>query len=293
MKRLAAAALFAASTLVLSAQTSVWKVTRGESTLYLGGTCHVLRPGDFPLPPEFGAAFAAAQTLFFETDLARVLSPEMQRVLMTRGLLANGQTLEKVLSPDAWSAVSAYLAKNKLPPEKFAQVKPWLFAVMMAAIELQKLGVTQEGVDVQLFRDALKAGKSVGQLEPFERHVEFIVTMADGHESELLLNGLQDLETTATEFPRLISAWRAGDLKEIDRLMIQDMREKYPAIHRSLLVQRNADWLPEIERLLGTPETEFVLAGVAHFAGPEGLIAQLRARGCTVEQAVAPAAGND
>ena len=29
---------------------SVWKVSDGENTMYLGGTLHILSPQDYPLP---------------------------------------------------------------------------------------------------------------------------------------------------------------------------------------------------------------------------------------------------
>jgi uncharacterized protein YbaP (TraB family) len=284
MKRLFVFAAFAALVPPLAAQSSVWKVTRGESTLYLGGTCHVLRPTDFPLPPEYQQAFAASAALYFETDLKRVLSPEMQQAMMPHAFYQDGRTLEQALTPEAWRAVDDYIAKNQLPRERIAIMKPWFFAVMLAGIELQKLGVTQEGVDVHLFREALQAGKPVAGLEPFERHVAFITGMADGHESELLLNAINDLANAPKEFPELLAGWRQGDLATIERIMVRDMREKYPALHRTLIVQRNESWLPVVERLLGTPEVEFVLAGAGHFAGPEGLLELLRARGCTIEQ---------
>src|SRR5688500_10130535 len=91
----------------VSAQTSVWKVTHGPHAFYLGGTCHVLRATDFPLPAEFDAAFAASSAVYFETDLARVQSPEMQGVIATHGLFDDGKNLEDVLTPSAWKIVQS------------------------------------------------------------------------------------------------------------------------------------------------------------------------------------------
>ncbi len=57
-----------------------------------------------------------------------------------------------------------------------------------------------------------------------------------------------------------------------------DGRAKYPAIFKSLLVDRNKAWLPKPEELLRTAEVEFVLVSAGHMPGSEGLLAQLRAR---------------
>jgi hypothetical protein len=34
------------------AESSVWKIQKDNSVMYLGGTFHLLRPSDFPLPPR-------------------------------------------------------------------------------------------------------------------------------------------------------------------------------------------------------------------------------------------------
>src|SRR5258706_8959427 len=96
------------SVVAVSAQSSVWKVTRGPATLYLGGTIHLLRPSDLPLPAEFEMAYVASAQLYFETDIARVQSPEMQEIVATRGMFTDGRTLDQVLKPETWKAVQAY-----------------------------------------------------------------------------------------------------------------------------------------------------------------------------------------
>jgi len=290
MKRLLLSFLAAALAGPLSAQTSVWKVTRGDSILYLGGTCHLLRPADFPLPPEFDQAYTAATRLVCETDLARLQSPEMQQIIATRGLFTDGATLQQALSAEAWAAVGRYCTQRQLPIEPLRPMRPWLLTVMLAALELQKLGVSQQGVDLVYFQRAQADRKSLGQLEAFERQVDYLAGMADEQPSELVLNTLAELDQVGRDFPQLLAAWRRGDLAALDRLMNRELREKYPALHRRLVVERNAAWLPVIERMLATPEIEFVLAGAAHMSGPEGLVARLRERGCRVEQVVAPKA---
>lgn len=275
-------------TLPLAAQTSVWKVTRGDAVLYLGGTCHVLRPTDFPLPPEFEQAFAASTKVLFETDLARAQSPEMQQVVRQHGLFTDGRTLKSVLTPEAWTAVEAYCAKSGLPVAQVMPMKPWLFALILTVGEMQKLGLSLEGVDAHYFKQARAAGKAVGELESFEQHMKFIINLGAGHESEMIAKTLEDLADMPKLLDGILTSWKKGDLAAIEQTMLREMRDKYPAIYRPLIVERNQAWLPKLEAMLGTPEVEFVLAGVGHMAGPDGLIPQLRARGCTVEQVTKP-----
>lgn len=285
--RLFAALLFSAAT--LASQTSVWKITRDGKTLYLGGTLHMLRSSDFPLPPEFDAAFAASSKLVFETDISRLQSGEMTTTIMEQGMFTDGTTLQKVLTPKAWKAVQDYCAKSGVPLEQMQPMKPWLFTVMLAALELQKIGVSSTGVDLHLFNQATSAGKSTGELEPFEQHIKHLVTLGAGKESEMIEKSLEDLRELPQIIDRIIAAWRSGNEKQIDELLLSDMRKKYPSIYKSLLSDRNVAWLPKLDAFLKTAETEFVLVGAGHLPGPHGLLALLKARGCKLEQLQAPA----
>ncbi len=272
----------------LAAQSSVWKVTRGGNSVYLGGTIHMLRATDFPLPAEFDVAFAASQKLYFETDIGGMHSPEIQARIAREGVFTDGKTLEKVLTPQAWKAAQEYCARAGLPLERLQAMKPWLFTVTLALIELQKLEVKLEGVDHHFHKLATENGKATGSLETIENHLNHIFNLGRGHESEMIRKSIDDLSDLPRVLTQIIAAWRSGDMARLDKLMIRDMREKYPAVFKDLLADRNAAWLPKIEAMLASQEVEFVLAGVGHMPGKEGLLALLRARGCTVEQITAP-----
>jgi len=270
----------------LAAQTSVWKVTRGQHTLYLGGTCHVLRPADFPLPAEYDAAFAAATELVFETDLARMREPAAQQTLLQQGLYRDGTTLDKVLSPEAWAAVERHGAAVGMPAAALRQFKPWMLTIMITVIELQKLGVTDEGVDFHFHRRAGEAGKKVSGLETFDEHLGFITSLGRGQESEMVLNTINEISEIPGMFGQLVAAWRRGDLAALEELMLREMRAKYPRVYGELIVRRNQAWLPRIEAMLATEPVELVLVGAGHLPGDDGLLAALQARGCAVEQIV-------
>lgn len=275
-----------ATAAVLPAQTSVWKVTKGSSVLYLGGTCHVLRPSDFPLPPEFDAAFAAAQEVWFETDIGAMSSPETQQQLLAQGMLPDGQDLKTVLKPATWAALQKYCADAGLPAEQFRRLRPWLLTVTIALMEMQKLGLALEGVDHFYHQKATAAAKPVRPLEPLDEHLAYLVNLGAGHEDEMVLNTVEDVAEMPALLKDILAAWRAGDVARIDQSMLADVRTKYPAIYAELFVRRNRAWLPVIEAMFKSPGVELVLVGAGHLAGRDGLLATLRQRGCRVEQLV-------
>jgi uncharacterized protein YbaP (TraB family) len=51
-----------------------------------------------------------------------------------------------------------------------------------------------------------------------------------------------------------------------------------------LITDRNRNWLPVIEAYQRKPQTRFILVGVGHLVGPDGLIEALKKRGYTVDK---------
>jgi uncharacterized protein YbaP (TraB family) len=62
------------------------------------------------------------------------------------------------------------------------------------------------------------------------------------------------------------------------------MLTETPDLYESLLVNRNNNWMPKIEAMFDTDETEFVLVGVAHLVGEHGLTAMLQSKGYEIVQ---------
>jgi uncharacterized protein YbaP (TraB family) len=62
------------------------------------------------------------------------------------------------------------------------------------------------------------------------------------------------------------------------------MKTDFPALYRSLVVDRNRAWLPKVEAYLRTHPKELVLVGVAHLVGEDGVVQGLRKRGYSVKK---------
>jgi uncharacterized protein YbaP (TraB family) len=272
----------------LAAQSCVWKVTEGGHTLYLGGTIHLLRKADLPPPAEFDVAFEAADALYFETDIARLQSPETLGILMKEGVYPKGQSLKSELSPEAWTAVQDYCKQAKMATEMMERFKPWMFVINVSTLEMMKLGVSEQGVDFLYYQKAVAAGKTVAGLESYEAQIGYLTHIGAGHESEMVLQQLKELGRMQDLLESMIASWRAGDLARIDELLLTEVRTDSPETYEELIVQRNRNWLPELEEMLRSDPVEFVLVGAGHLAGDAGLIAALKQRGCAIEQVVAP-----
>ena len=70
--------------LPVAADTSLWKVQLHNSATYIGGTCHVLRKSDYPLPEEFVKAYEDSDIIVFETQLEELNTPETQEMIIKK-----------------------------------------------------------------------------------------------------------------------------------------------------------------------------------------------------------------
>lgn len=267
-----------------AAESAVWKVCKGQSELYIGGTIHVLSSQDYPLPREFEQAYRQAEILVLETDLAAMANPETQQQLLSRVMYRDERSLRDELSVETYRKLVAYVAKTRLSLEVLQQFKPPMAAMTLTMAELQRLGMADAGVDNYFNDRALREGKRLGQLEAVEQQIDLIANMGKGQEDEMILSTIEELEQLPALMGDMKAAWRSGDMRRLERIGIAPMRDEFPGLYRSLLVFRNNNWLPKIEAMLATPEVEFVLVGALHLAAKEGVIEQLLERGYRVEQ---------
>lgn len=267
-----------------SAESSVWKARKGASVIYLGGTCHVLRETDFPLPPEFQTAYRASELVVFETDLDRLAEPSTQQNILAKSMYADGSTVDQHLSARAFAELSAYCASNGIPLEKLKQFKPAMLIITLTFLELNKLGVTQEGVDQFFYNLAKKDGKAVHGLETVEQQINYIISIADGNEDQFVLYSIMDMKTIRQKYEALVTAWRFGESEKLEEIIVTELKTRWPELYQKLIVDRNRDWLSRIDGYGKTPQAEFVLVGSGHLVGPDGIIEALRKMGYRVDQ---------
>ena len=266
------------------ADAPVWRVTDGESTVYLGGTVHLLRPEDYPLPEEFDQAYEGSSELFFETDISSMNDLSVQAQMLQQLTYSDGRTLKDVLDTQAYAALETYTAGVGMPLMMLEQFKPGMIVSTLQVLEFQRMGFTPQGVDAFFNTQALTDDKSVSALETLDEQIGFLAAMGEGYESEFIMMSLEDLDSTAKLMDEMIGAWRVGDSEALQTLFVDDMLERAPAVYDSLLRQRNLRWVPQIEAMFNDPDTEFVLVGAAHLVGADGLVELLRARGYDISK---------
>lgn len=275
--------LFAAAAFQTQA-ASVWKVSSGDHVLYLGGTIHILTPEDYPLPQEYEEAYKASDKVVFETDVRAIDSHDFQQSLISQLSYHDGTTIEQVLSPQTYDALERYLDDKHIPIQRFTSVKPSLLAMSLSVMELQTLGFTSEGVDQYFSNRASQDHKRQAWLETPQDQIAALEKLGEGNENQLIEYTLQDIKDMPNSVDKLRENWREGNMIAMANDDIADFKQHYPAIYKTLLVDRNNRWLPQIQTMLHDSGTEFVMVGAMHLAGPDGLLKKLANRGYKIEK---------
>ncbi len=265
------------------AETALWKISKGSHHVLLGGTMHLLSPSDYPLPDEFEQAFREGAVLVLETDLAALSRPETQEIIRKKLIFDGGASLKDVVKPSTYRALRRFCRTRGLSIGAINVMKPALAVLTLTMNEMARLGQAGVGVEQHFLTKSQSAGKRVEGLESAETQIDALTAMDKDGQDKLILSTLEDLSKTPVYLETLKKAWRFGRLADLEKIRAEHLEKDFPAFNQSLLAERNNAWLPKIEAMLESPETEFILVGALHLAGTGGLLAKLKSRGYGVE----------
>lgn len=267
-----------------SAETSLYEITKGEQKIYLGGTIHVLRTSDYPLPPEFEQAYENAKILVLETDMKKASSPEFGQQMAQAFMYSNGKNLSQDLKPALWNELQTFADERQFPLGQMSMFKAMFVSLSLSIAEMQRQGFgAGQGVDAYFYQKAVLSGKATQELETTGEVLAQLASLADMDANLVIKTTLRDLHGIDAVLEKSLGYWRAGELEKLDKEMAANMRKETPKIYQQLLVARNRAWLPKIEQMFATPEVELVLVGSLHLSSKDGLLAQLKKRGYQVK----------
>jgi uncharacterized protein YbaP (TraB family) len=263
-------------------KTFMWRVERGETTVYLLGSIHAMKEDSYPLPAVIEQAFAESEVVVFEIDSDEMTAAAFQ--MLSAGTLTGDRTLESVVGPSVWAKFADRMREAGMSPSMCASMKPWMAALTLTAFEMTKAGyLPSAGIDTYFTGRAKDAGKERMALETVDFQVSLFADLTDDQNMAFLTYTLSDLETLVPELDRLSADWRDGNVSAIEEFLLEGF-EEFPDLFDKLVINRNRAWLESIEKVLAGDRDAMVVVGAMHLVGDEGLVHLLRERGHTVEQ---------
>ncbi|RJG22539.1 TraB/GumN family protein [Massilia cavernae] len=283
----------------------LWKISKGENVMWVFGAYSPLpvkmewraheveavlsQSQEFLAPPStgIGIGFSAVTVLPFIVGVKN--NPD-------------GAKLQDVLPADVyarWLALKAkYIGENK----DIESERP-----MFASDELFRKGLAHAGltgntnIDKKLFGIAKKhkvKTTSTGMTVKIESPVKTIRAFKKSTLNDVACfsRTIEQLETDLDAMRIRANAWAVGDIAVIEKLKFIDRGEAcsdavltsvvadlQPEI-RTMKARARETWLVAAERSLATNKSTFAMLRMRDILDPKGLVAELQARGYTVEK---------
>ena len=263
---------------------ALWVVKDADSTLYLFGTVHLLRPTTAWGTQRVDAAFDSADKLVLE-----ISNPDDQTAvlpLIQQHGISLATPLSSLLSAEEIAALDTAAQTLGLSAAQMDPFRPWFAALTLSVAPLAKAGYDPaSGVELILKARAEAAGKPISGFETIDEQIRILAGFPEEEQLAFLRSTLEDFETATVDLDKLVEAWAAGDVEAIETLGVEPMRESGEALYQALLVRRNTNWADQIQTMLNGSGTVFIAVGAAHLAGDDSVQDILERRGVDVEVA--------
>jgi len=268
------------------AQPAFWVVKDDDSTIYLLGTIHLLKPETVWRTEKLDAAIAESTSLWLElpTTNAAAMQGEMM-VLVSRYGLSPADRLSKKLTPDEVQTLDEAARLAGLSAGQLDVFRPWFAALTISTAAMTRAGYDPaSGVDSKIegiFREREITPKG---LETAEEQIKVFAGMTPEQELEYLRETMEEYHDAPTELDKMVEQWSTADIAGMEAMFVTEMKAEEPDLYAALLANRNANWVVKIEELLQGSGTTFIAVGAGHLIGPDSVIAMLDAKGIKSER---------
>jgi uncharacterized protein YbaP (TraB family) len=272
-----------ASEAMVDADPALWVVKDEDTTVYLFGTVHVLKPGLGWFDEAVKDAFDKSDELVLEVVLPEDPA-EAAQTMIPMAIDQSGRPLSSRLAPGDFEAYRAAMESVGLPAQQFDIFEPWFPAMTLSVLPLSKLGYDPEqGAEKQLTRFAKQAGKPIEGLETLTEQIGFFDTLPEMSQIAFLNAVVRDLDKLGPTLDTLVVQWAKGDTEALAATM-NDSLVTTPELAEALLYSRNARWADTVATRMERPGTVFVAVGAGHLAGHKSVQDYLQQRGLTAER---------
>ena len=266
---------------------SVWSVSDGDNTVYLAGSVHLLREEDYPISPVYDQAYADSESIVMEVDMAEMMSPQGMMQMQQLGMFGPDDQLSNHLSEELIKRIEAYLEKDqmgKMMVLALPRMKPGMVLLSISSVEAMRMNARPDlGLEMVYYQKAAKDGKEVTGLETLEYQMTRFEGISDEEMEKMLSSTMDEAENMADTLGKLIASWHRGEETEIDEIINEEFEDD-SKFRQLLLTERNANWVPEVEKAIKGSENVMFLVGAAHLVGKGSVVDLLRKKGYEVKK---------
>ncbi len=260
---------------------ALWVVKDEDTTIYLFGTVHILKPGMGWFDDGIKQAFDKSDRLVLE--MIEPSQAESQALFMKLAMDQSGKTLRSKMTDADRAVYESAMKKIGIPAEALDPFDPWAAAVTVSVVAVQQKGFdVSSGAEKQLTAAAKTSNKPIAGLETMEFQLGVFDAMSEAEQIKFLVETARMIDDAEANMDKMVELWAAPDPEGLALLMNEGMTS--PALYAALLTNRNANWARWVKQQLEKPGTTFMAVGAGHLSGATSVQTLLSAYGISAQR---------
>jgi uncharacterized protein YbaP (TraB family) len=256
----------------------LWKISgKGlEQPSYLFGTIHATC--DATLDDTTLKALEDTKQLYLEIDMD---DPMLQMQMIQGMAMKDGVTIASLVSEDEFVLLDEFLQQNiGMSAKMINTFKPFMLSSMLLP---KLLDCEFQSIEMELMKVTKAQNEEVYGLETVSEQLAIFDKISyEEQVKELLKTAKSDLTKEKKEMKKVMDVYKTKDIEKMLVLMDESDNTISADNIDLLVVNRNKNWIPVIEKVIKNTPTFFGV-GAAHLAGDTGVIKLLRKQGYKVE----------
>lgn len=263
------------------ADPALWVIRDEDTTIYLFGTVHILKPGMTWFDEAVKESFDASDELVVE-----MIKPDpavMLKIVNDLAIDKTGVSLRDKLTAEDRADYEAALTGLDLPVASFDPLDPWFASVNISLIPLMRSGyAADQGAETALLGHAAARKMKITGLETPEQQLGFFDNLPEEVQISFLNFTVDTIDEAVEGMEQMVIEWANANVDALGELMNAGLEDKI--LHETLLVNRNINWAEWVDQRMDQPGTIFMAVGAGHLAGDSSLQAILAQKGLVVER---------
>lgn len=271
----------AISTLPDDADPALWVLKDEDTTIYLFGTIHILKPGMSWFDEAVKEAFDKSDELVVE--MVEPDPAEMVKIVNDLAIDKTGTSLRNKLNEEDRKKYETALEKLNVPTGSFDPLEPWFASVTISIIPLINNGYdVNQGVEGELNSQAKAREMTVTGLETPRQQLGFFDNLPEETQIRFLNFTIESLGQTIEGMNTMVNHWARANVDALGESMNAGLEDKL--LYDTLLSNRNENWSVWIKERMKKSGTVFMAVGAGHLAGESSLQKKLKDKGIIVSR---------
>jgi uncharacterized protein YbaP (TraB family) len=266
----------------------LYEASFDKNLVYVFGTIHAGKAEFYPLNVTTIRALTRSAFLVVEADTRDQVAVVKQ--ITELAMLPSSSSLDRYVTPTLMNKVTRLLGKYQFPKERAVQMKPWMLASTLAALEAKHLGYDPDwATEAFLLGFAKGLKKPVIEMEGLSAQFRVYDGLSADEQLAFLEETIDEIEKGSVErrTTALAEAWARASAVDLEKAR-QDMRQSQSSygkfFNTKVLDERNATMAAHIDDYLHSGKQHFVAVGVLHLVGEKNIIDLLKGRGYLVRE---------